>query len=110
MIGMQPLTIASNNLADDGVSPAGFRQNILLFTQGNKYKTTQFTVLTDEQPSLKEFKDDNQSKSYLRMPLCAAAFPPSPAVPSSMDTPSAPRSSSTSLARILPPWKGRFIR
>ena len=25
---MQPLTIASNNLADDGVSPAGLRQKI----------------------------------------------------------------------------------
>lgn len=28
MTGMQPLTIASNNLADDGVSPAGFKQNV----------------------------------------------------------------------------------
>lgn len=73
-----------------------------------KYKNTQFTVWTDEQPSLLEFKDDDQSKSYLRMPTCAASFPPSPAVPSSMDTPSAPRSSSTSLARILPPWKERY--
>lgn len=26
MTGMHPLTIASNNLADDGVSPAGLRQ------------------------------------------------------------------------------------
>lgn len=31
---MQPLTIASNNLADDGVSPAGLRQKIDLIANG----------------------------------------------------------------------------
>jgi len=56
----------------------------------------------------KNFKMTIQFKSYFRMPLCAASFPPSPAVPSSMDTPSTPRSSSTSLARILPPWEERY--
>ena len=30
---MQPLTMASNNLADDGVSPAGLKQNTDLRTK-----------------------------------------------------------------------------
>uniref|UniRef100_A0A7C9EX57 Uncharacterized protein n=1 Tax=Opuntia streptacantha TaxID=393608 RepID=A0A7C9EX57_OPUST len=66
--GMQPLTMASNSLADDGVSPAGLKQ-----------------------------------KMDLRMPFCAAALPASPAVPSSISTPSAPDNSSTSFERIFPP-------
>lgn len=55
--GMQPLTIASNNLADDGVSPAGLRQKMDL-TNNKKHlaaptictcnisQTTQLNILT----------------------------------------------------------------
>jgi hypothetical protein len=60
--------MASNNLAEDGVSPAGHKQN----------------------------KD-------LRMPRCAANFPPSPAVPSEIIISLIPLNSAPSLARILPP-------
>lgn len=46
-----------------------------------------------------------QFKNYFLMPLWAAAFPASPALPSSISTSSALLSSVTSLARIFPPWK-----
>lgn len=46
---------------------------------------------------------DKKTEIYLRMPACAAIFPASPALPSSMMTSSALPSSAPSLERIFPP-------
>lgn len=65
--GMHPLTIASNNLADDGVSPAGLRQKIDLMTRETiKYIKHLMTVHKRSfMPKREKFK----IVLYLRMPL-----------------------------------------
>lgn len=47
MTGMQPLTMASNNLAEDGVSPAGLKQKIDLKTT-KQFDNLKIVVLSKE--------------------------------------------------------------
>ena len=62
MTGMHPLTMASNNLADDGVSPAGLKQKIDLMTRG-------VNQIYDKETKLNQKAEQKYKRFYLRIPF-----------------------------------------